>query len=252
MLKIVVQSLSRVWFFATPRTTAWEPSRLLSPWESPGEHTEVGCHARLMLQVTSFKKLSSKNVLLQGFPDSSVGKESICNAGDPSSIPGSGRSAGEGTGYPLQCSGLENSMDCIVRGVAKSRTWLNNFHFHFTPAKSVRNASCKHLSDNRRAVSSKSQSEFEQRLGDSEGQGSLECCKESDTREWLNTVTNISSEIFKDRVGGFVGYGDSIIWNKKIYSTYSLKTRLKRIQHTSCLLVTRKTIKTEPERSLKD
>ena len=39
-----------------------------------------------------------------GFPDSSVGKESACNAGDPGSIPGSGRSAGEGIGYPLQYS----------------------------------------------------------------------------------------------------------------------------------------------------
>ena len=39
-----------------------------------------------------------------GFPDSSAGKESACNAGDPGSIPGSGRSAGEGTGYPLQYS----------------------------------------------------------------------------------------------------------------------------------------------------
>ena len=46
-----------------------------------------------------------------GFPDSSVGKESACNAGDPSLIPGSGRSSGEGKGYPLQYSGLENSMD---------------------------------------------------------------------------------------------------------------------------------------------
>ena len=46
-----------------------------------------------------------------GFPGSSVGKESTCNAGDPSSIPGSGRSPGEGNGYPLQYSGLENSMD---------------------------------------------------------------------------------------------------------------------------------------------
>ena len=51
-----------------------------------------------------------------GFPDSSVGKESACNTGDPGLIPGSGRSAGEGNGYPLQYSGLENSMDCIVRG----------------------------------------------------------------------------------------------------------------------------------------
>ena len=48
---------------------------------------------------------------LRGFPDSSVGKESTCNAGDPSSIPGFGRSPGEGKGYPLQYSGLENSMD---------------------------------------------------------------------------------------------------------------------------------------------
>ena len=53
-------------------------------------------------------------MFLWGFPDSSVGKESTCNAGDPGSIPGSGRSAGEE--YPLQYSGLENSMDCIVHG----------------------------------------------------------------------------------------------------------------------------------------
>ena len=51
-------------------------------------------------------------IICQGFPDSSVGKESACNAGDPGSIPGSGRSSGEGKGYPLQYSGLENSMDC--------------------------------------------------------------------------------------------------------------------------------------------
>ena len=43
-------------------------------------------------------------MFLKGFPDSSVGKESACNAGDHGSIPGSGRSAGEGTGYPLQYS----------------------------------------------------------------------------------------------------------------------------------------------------
>ena len=46
-----------------------------------------------------------------GYPDSSVGKESACNAGDPRLIPGSGRSAGKGNGYPLQYSCLENSMD---------------------------------------------------------------------------------------------------------------------------------------------
>ena len=65
-----------------------------------------------------------------GFPDSSVGKGSACDAGDPGSIPGSGRSTGEGIGYPLQYSGLENSMDCIVHGVTKNQTQLIDFHFH--------------------------------------------------------------------------------------------------------------------------
>ena len=56
------------------------------------------------------------------FPDSSVGKESAYNVGDLGSIPGLGRSPGEGKGYPLEYSGLEISMDCIVHGVTKSRT----------------------------------------------------------------------------------------------------------------------------------
>ena len=104
-----------------------------------------------------------------GFPDSSVGKESTCNAEDPGSTPGLGRSSGEGIGCLLQYSwaslvaqmvknlpamwetwvlslgwedplekrkathssilAWENSMDCIVHGVAKSRTWLGDFHF---------------------------------------------------------------------------------------------------------------------------
>ena len=55
-------------------------------------------------------------------------KESACNARGLGSIPGLGRSPREGKGYPLQYSGLENSMDCIVRGVTKSRTRLSDFH----------------------------------------------------------------------------------------------------------------------------
>ena len=62
--------------------------------------------------------------LLLGFPCDSAGKEPTCNAGDLGSIPRLGRSPGEGKGYPLQYSGLENSM-----GVSKSRTQLSNFHF---------------------------------------------------------------------------------------------------------------------------
>ena len=65
---------------------------------------------------------TSKKVSLlaeRGFPCGSAGKESACNVGDLGLIPGLGRSPGEGKGYPLLYSGLENSMDCIVHGVAK-------------------------------------------------------------------------------------------------------------------------------------
>ena len=65
-----------------------------------------------------------------GFPCGSAGKESACNVGDLGLIPGLGRSPGEGKGYPLLYSGLENSMGCIFHGVTKSQTGLSNFHFH--------------------------------------------------------------------------------------------------------------------------
>ena len=57
-----------------------------------------------------------------GFQAGSDSKEATCNAGDPSSIPGSGRSSGEEIGYLLQYSGLGISMDCIVHEVSKSMT----------------------------------------------------------------------------------------------------------------------------------
>ena len=69
-------------------------------------------------------------IVYWGFPSSSVGKESACNEGDLGEIPGLGRSPGEGKGYPLQYSGLEDSMDCVGRGVTKSWTRLSDFHFH--------------------------------------------------------------------------------------------------------------------------
>ena len=70
-------------------------------------------------------------VTFLGFPGGSEVKDSACNAGDLGSIPGLGRSPGEGKGYPFQYSGLENSTDCLVYGVAKSQTRLSDFHFHF-------------------------------------------------------------------------------------------------------------------------
>ena len=57
-----------------------------------------------------------------GFPGDSAGKESTFSVGDLGSIPGLGRSPGKGKGYPLQYSGLENFMDCIVHRVAKKKS----------------------------------------------------------------------------------------------------------------------------------
>ena len=70
--------------------------------------------------------------LNKGFPGGSEGKVFACNVGDPGSIPGSGRSPGEGNGSPLQYSDLENSMDggawgATVHAVTKSRTRLSDF-----------------------------------------------------------------------------------------------------------------------------
>ena len=131
--------------FQNSRNIAWLPSRV-----------------RVGKEISKF----NLNFVLLCFPSNSLGKESACNAGDPSLIPGLGRSAREGIGYPASIlglpwwlswwselqfsynegdldlipglerspgegkySGLENSMDYIVRGVAKRQTGLSDFHF---------------------------------------------------------------------------------------------------------------------------
>ena len=82
-------------------------------------------------------EINQKLVSFMDFPGGSDGRESACSAGDLGSIPGSGRSPGEGYGNPLQSSCLENSVDggawwATVHGVTKSPTGLSNFtHFHF-------------------------------------------------------------------------------------------------------------------------
>ena len=75
------------------------------------------------MKIVSF--FVSSFLMILGFPDSSVGKKKkkiACNAGDLCSVPGSGRSPGEGKGYLLQYSGLKNSMDHKVHGVTESNT----------------------------------------------------------------------------------------------------------------------------------
>ena len=80
-------------------------------------------------------RLAASFIGLWGSPGGSDGKESACNAGDLGSVPGLRRSPGEGNGYPLQYSCLENAMDrgawwVTVHGVTKSWTRLSDKHFH--------------------------------------------------------------------------------------------------------------------------
>ena len=77
----------------------------------------------------SWRRDSLPTPVSLSFSCSLGGKESTCSVGDLGSFPGLWRSHEEGKGYPLQYSGLENSMDCIVHGVAKSQTRLSDFHF---------------------------------------------------------------------------------------------------------------------------
>ena len=108
----------------------WFPLGLGFPDSSVGK--ESACNAGDPRSVPGVRKIHWRRNRLPtpiflGFPYGSAGKESTCNAEDLGLIPGLGRSPGEGKDYPLQYTGLENSMDRIVHGVAKSRTWLSNF-----------------------------------------------------------------------------------------------------------------------------
>ena len=121
-----LQSLSAV--ILEPKKIKSVTISIVSPsicYEMMGPDTMI-----LVFWVLSFKPAFSLSSFTFGFRGSSAGKESSCKVGDLGSIPGLGKSPGEGKGYPLQYSGLENSMDCIVHGVSKSRTELSGFHFH--------------------------------------------------------------------------------------------------------------------------
>ena len=79
----------------------------------------------------SGRQIKAPAQLCSGFPGGLDGKESACNAGDPGSVPGLGRSPGEGTGNPLQYSCMENSMDrrawwATVHRVTKGQTQLSD------------------------------------------------------------------------------------------------------------------------------
>ena len=155
--------LSHVWLFVTPWTAACQASLSITNSRSspkpisiesvmPSNHL-ILCHPLLLLPsiFPSIRVFSNESALCirwpkywsfsfnispsNEHPGSSAGKESTCNVGDLSLIPGLGTSPGEGTGNPIQFSSLEIPMDreawwATVYGVAKSQTWLSNSHTH--------------------------------------------------------------------------------------------------------------------------
>ena len=118
-----------------------DPTVTQFPGSSVGK--ESTCNAGDFSSISWIRKIPWRRDRLPtpgflGFPGGSAGKESACNVGDLDSIPELGRYPGQGKGYlPTPVSGLENSMDCIVHGAAKSWTWLSDFHFHFDPAVEI-------------------------------------------------------------------------------------------------------------------
>ena len=96
---------------------------------------EIGLGNRQKLQITvcSWLQISGRPLQISELTGGSDSKESACNAGDLGLLPGLGRSPGEGKGYPLQYSGLENSMDraawqATIHGVVKTQIQLSDFH----------------------------------------------------------------------------------------------------------------------------
>ena len=120
--------------FKDPYSMNMNLSKLRERVEDRGSwHAAVHGMGKSQTQLSNRTTTTTKwNILLilLDFPCGLAGKESICNAGDLGLIPGLGRSPGEGKGYPLLYSGLDNSMDCIVHGVAKSWTRLSNSLTH--------------------------------------------------------------------------------------------------------------------------
>ena len=90
----------------------------------PFAATQVGLEIIILSEM--MQTILTKALGRKGFPDSSVGKESTCNAGDPSSIPGLGRSPGEGISYPLQFSWASLVAQTVKNPPAMRETWVQS------------------------------------------------------------------------------------------------------------------------------
>ena len=127
---MATQQFSILLFPRTQWTLSWWTFLLFSWWEyteSPKLFTWCPSSSTFFFKCISVCPL--------GFRCGSAGKESTCNAGDLGSIPGLGRSPGEGKGYPLQYSGLENSMDCRKESDTTKRLSLSSISFTFVKRK---------------------------------------------------------------------------------------------------------------------
>ena len=126
------------------------PARVLCPWDSPGKDTGVGCHFLLQMifltQGLNPGLLHHRWTLSPSEPPGkdasyhpsrfyctahSVGKESTCNARDPSLIPGSGRSTGEGIGYPLQYSWASLMAQLVKNLPVMPETWFQSLGWEY-------------------------------------------------------------------------------------------------------------------------
>ena len=114
--------------------TLWSGEAFEGTEERGGDNVQASCREGLMglLPLKKQTKKGIRKMLLEqgvgskGFPDSSVGKESACNAGDPSSFPGLWRSAGEGTGYPLQYPWASLVAPLVKNQPAMRETWVQS------------------------------------------------------------------------------------------------------------------------------
>ena len=119
------------WVGKIPWKRKWQRTPVSFPGKSHGHRSLVGCNPWGRKESGTTERLTLTLSSYKGFPGDLDGKESTCKARDPGSIPGSGRSAGEGNGTPLQYPFLENLMDkgawwAAVHGVAKSWARLSN------------------------------------------------------------------------------------------------------------------------------
>ena len=126
-----MQGMLETWFNPWVRKIPWrraqQPTPVFLPGESHGQRSLVGYSPRGRRESDTTERLHFHGPdTALGFPDISVGKESACNAGDPGLTPGSGKSPGEGIGYPLQYSWSSLVAQMVKNLPEMQETWVQS------------------------------------------------------------------------------------------------------------------------------